>query len=659
MKKAFSFSLICILLSFILIMFIDIPKINALETNKKVTILFTHDMHDNFLPVKDGQGSAISELGGYARLQNGIFAEKKKNPEALLLDAGDFSMGTPFQTIFKSDSPGLRIMGELGYDVVTLGNHEYDYRASGLADSLNAARKSGDKLPRIVQSNVTFPTDQNNKLTPSLISLKQAYEDYGVQDYVVIERDGIKVGVFGLMGADAASKAPMSEVKFTDTIESAQRVVKILKDQEKVDLIISLSHSGLWIDHSKSEDEILAQKVPEIDVIISGHTHTKSPEPIIVGKTIIGSAEDSGKYLGVIEISRGTNLEWKLEDYRLLQIEDEIGSDSNILEIINDYKELVEEKYFERFDLSFDQVLAVSPFNFDTVDKMYENHYEAPLGNLISDAYIYAVKKAEGVNYIPIDVAIVPIGTIRSSFFQGNITVADAFSVSSLGIGPDNIPGYPLLSVYLTGKELKTVCEVDASVSPLMDDAQLFISGMSFTFNPNRLIFNKVTNTSLQRPDGSLEEIDDQKLYRVVAGLYSAQMLSVVGDKSFGLLSIIPKTKEGNPITDFEAQVVKDAAAGNNNEVKEWLALAEYLQSFDKVNEISRIPQYYNEYQGRKIVDNNDDISAFLSTPNRIALTVYTIVIVIVALLIFILFKIATRKKRIKRVRYKQPNSLS
>jgi len=496
-------------------------------------------------------------------------------------------------------------------------------------------------------------------LTPSLISLKQAYEDYGVQDYVVIERDGIKVGVFGLMGADAASKAPMSEVKFTDTIESAQRVVKILKDQEKVDLIISLSHSGLWIDHSKSEDEILAQKVPEIDVIISGHTHTKSPEPIIVGKTIIGSAEDSGKYLGVIEISRGTNLEWKLEDYRLLQIEDEIGSDSNILEIINDYKELVEEKYFERFDLSFDQVLAVSPFNFDTVDKMYENHYEAPLGNLISDAYIYAVKKAEGVNYIPIDVAIVPIGTIRSSFFQGNITVADAFSVSSLGIGPDNIPGYPLLSVYLTGKELKTVCEVDASVSPLMDDAQLFISGMSFTFNPNRLIFNKVTNTSLQRPDGSLEEIDDQKLYRVVAGLYSAQMLSVVGDKSFGLLSIIPKTKEGNPITDFEAQVVKDAAAGNNNEVKEWLALAEYLQSFDKVNEISRIPQYYNEYQGRKIVDNNDDISAFLSTPNRIALTVYTIVIVIVALLIFILFKIATRKKRIKRVRYKQPNSLS
>jgi len=173
------------------------------------------------------------------------------------------------------------------------------------------------------------------------------------------------------------------------------------------------------------------------------------------------------------------------------------------------------------------------------------------------------------------------------------------------------------------------------------------------------LIFNKVTNTSLQRPDGSLEEIDDQKLYRVVAGLYSAQMLSVVGDKSFGLLSIIPKTKEGNPITDFEAQVVKDAAAGNNNEVKEWLALAEYLQSFDKVNEISRIPQYYNEYQGRKIVDNNDDISAFLSTPNRIALTVYTIVIVIVALLIFILFKIATRKKRIKRVRYKQPNSLS
>jgi hypothetical protein len=89
---------------------------------------------------------------------------------------------------------------------------------------------------------------------------------------------------------------------------------------------------------------------------------------------------------------------------------------------------------------------------------------------------------------------VVPSGTIRGTFLKGNITVADAFAVSSLGIGPDKKAGYPLISVYLTGRELKTACEVDASVAPLMKPAQLYIAGMTYTFNPHRLMFNKVTS---------------------------------------------------------------------------------------------------------------------------------------------------------------------
>jgi hypothetical protein len=211
------------------------------------------------------------------------------------------------------------------------------------------------------------------------------------------------------------------------------------------------------------------------------------------------------------------------------------------------------------------------------------------------------------------------------------------------------VPGYPLISVYLTGKELRTVCEVDASISPIMEDAQLFISGINFTFNPNRLIFNKVTGTALERPDGSVEKIDDMKLYRVVVGLYSAQMLSVVGDKSFGLLSIVPKTKEGTPITDFEAQIVKDTAGGSHTEVKEWLAVAEYLQSFDQVNGVPQIPRYYSETHGRKIVDNSHSLLALLGSPNRIALTAYAVVITAIVLVILMVLKIAARKNPFNR----------
>ncbi|HHV64606.1 MAG TPA: bifunctional metallophosphatase/5'-nucleotidase [Peptococcaceae bacterium] len=637
------------------------PGLLAAEDEEKITILFTHDLHDHLLPVKDKRNGEIFNSGGYARLQTAILREKAKNPNVVLVDAGDFSMGTPFQTVFASDAPQLRIMGAMGYDAITFGNHEYDYRPLGLAASLKAAKESGDRLPDIVQANVIFPVDQEGNLTPSLQELQNAYAEYGVKEYTIIERSGVRIGIFGLMGKDAAAKAPMAEVEFAEPVESAKRIVKILREEEKVDLIICLSHSGTADNPADSEDELLAREVPEINVIISGHTHTKLAEPILIGRTIIGSTQDSCRYLGVINISRakpsaqgqdggnpaaGSNGGWQLDSYRLETIDGRLESDPQIDSLISAYQELVQEKYFDNFQLKFDQVLAVAPFNFLTQAEIRDKHEEDPLGNLISDAYIYAVQQAEGDAYEPVAVAIVPVGTIRESFYQGEITTADAFNVCSLGIGPDRIPGYPLISVYLTGEELKTVCEVDASVSPLMKDAQLFLSGLNFTFNPNRLIFNKVTDAYLVKPDGSREEIVDNQLYRVIANLYSAQMLSIVGDKSFGLLSIVPKTKDGTPITDFEAQIVRDLRSGTRQEVKEWQALAEYLQSFSKTNGVSQIPEYYSRTQGRKVVDNDTSLSALLQNPNKIALGVYGAGSGLIALLIFGTVKINARLKR-------------
>jgi len=638
MKKVFK--LLSLLLIIIIIPF-NIRNVYAEKPEKTITILFTHDMHDHFLSSNVKKDEKVLELGGYARLQSAIKAEKESNPHSLLIDAGDFSMGTLFQSIYASDAPELRIMGQMGYDVVTLGNHEYDFRAKGLADSLNAAKNSGDKLPQIVQSNVSFPTDPNGEMTKSLKNLKQAMNEYGVKDYTIIEREGVKIGVFGLTGKDSASNAPMAEVKFTDAIEKAESVVNTLKNEEKVDLVVCLSHSGIDKDKSKSEDEILAKKVPGINVIISGHTHSKLTEPIVVGNTVIGSAGEYSENLGVIKLSQTSKEGWKLDSYNLKEVNKSLPEDTRIAQTINDFKKIVIEKYLSKFDMKFDEVLTNTAFNFVETSQIGIKHCEDTLGNLITDAYVYAVKKAEGVNYEEVAVAIVPSGTIRGSFVKGDITVSDAFTASSLGIGADNISGYPLISVYLTGKELKTACEVDASISPIMSGAQLYMSGINFTFNPNRLIFNKVTNSTIQKADGTLEKINDTKLYRVVAGLYTAQMLSAVGEKSYGLLSVVPKTKDGKPITDFEAQIIKDTTSGRNNEVKEWLAIAEYFKSFD-----TQIPQYYNQVQGRKVIDNNHNLLTILRNPNGIALAAYGIIIILVALIIFTIAMIASRKKR-------------
>ncbi len=624
------------------IIFSFIPCGIAADSGKSITILFTNDLHDHFYPMKIQGEETITTIGGYARLYTAIKAEQEKDPELLLVDAGDFSMGTLFQSIFASHAPQLRIMGKMGYDVTTFGNHEFDLRPVGLANSLRAATASGDYLPQIVSSNISFPEDYYGKLTPSLQDLKDSMDLYGVKDYCILKRKGLKIGIFGIMGDDSAFEAPMSEVVFSKAVENAKRVANILKNEEKVDLVLCLSHSGTWDKKSESEDEILAEKVSEIDVIISGHTHTRLESPIIIGNTIIGSCGESGESLGILKINKSVNKGWELISYDLKAMDDSIPSERNIEKTIEDYKEIVQKEYLNNFDMVFDDVLAYCPFSFTPTSLLGKTHEEDTLGNLMGDAFIYAIKEAEKEDYEEVTAAVIPYGTIRSTFVKGDITIADTFNVSSLGIGPDKVSGYPIITVYLTGKELKTAAEVDASIAPIMNVAQLYISGISYTFNPHRLIFNKVTEVYLQKFDGTKERIVDNKLYRVAAGLYSAQMLSIVGDKSHGLLSLVPKSKDGTPIKDFEEHIVYNG----NHEIKEWLAIAEYLKSFDKAKDgVPVIPSYYNETHGRKIVDNEFSVLAIMKNPNKIAFILYLIIAFVIAIIILIIVLVRIRKK--------------
>jgi 2',3'-cyclic-nucleotide 2'-phosphodiesterase (5'-nucleotidase family) len=612
-----------------------------------LTILFTHDMHDHLTPSNTLQNGQSMSTYGLTRIASLVKEERKKDSELLLVDAGDYSMGTLFQTIFSTHSPQLRIMGKIGFEATTLGNHEFDFRASGLAKSLNTAKASGDKLPELLVGNVTFPKDAAGNLTPSLAELEAALANYPAKEYILLEKKGYTIALFAVMGKDSASNAPMAEVTFTDYIENARRIVSDIQANETVDMILCLSHSGTEGKSPNTEDEILAKKVPEIDVIISGHSHTVIPEPLIVGKTIIVSCGSYTEKLGKLLVEK-TDKAWTVGTYQLIDINDSVPEDREILPIVNYFKLIVEREYLRQYDLGFDEVLAYTPFHFTASNEIGDEHREEPLGTLICDAYRYAVEQAEGDSYEEITAALVPSGVVRGSFVKGDISVADAFIVSSLGIGKDGIAGYPLISVYLTGKELKTMCEVDASIQPIMSAAQLYITGLTYTFNPHRLIFNKVTDVALINKDGIKEKIDDKKLYRVVTGLYSGQMLPVINDKSFGILSVVPKTKDGEVIRDFEAQIIYDLRDGQKKEVKEWVSLAQYLQSFPKIDGKSIVSNYYAQAQGLKNVDASKNIFKIIASPNLISLIVYAIVIIISILIVWIFVVIIKRIHRRK-----------
>ena len=624
---------------------IDSREVQADTAKESLTILFTHDLHDNFLPFEVEREKEKITVGGYARLKSAIVAQREKDPDAILVDAGDFAMGTLFQTIYTTDAPGLKMMGQMGYDATTLGNHEFDFRAVGLAKSLRVAKESGEKIPDIVASNVTFPTDDDGNIPSDLQALHEAMDEYEVKDYIVIERKGIKIGIFGLVGEEAAGNAPMSGVTFDDTIESAKKMVTALKDKEDVDLIVALSHSGTSEIPSQSEDELIAKGVPEIDVIVSGHSHTTLPEPIIVGNTILGSTGEYGENLGVLNITQGKNGRWTLDDYNLRRIDESLPADPAIAKTIEGYKESIQKNYLDDFDMEFDEVLGYSPFDFTPFSDLGLIQKEEPIGNLIGDSFIHMIEQLEGDDYEPIAAAVMPVGTIRNTFSKGDITVSDVFNVDSLGIGRDEISGYPLLDIYLTGKELKTVAEVDASITPIMNEVQLYIAGLSYTFNTKRFIFNKVTDINLQEFDGTEEVIDDDKLYRVIGGLYSVQMLPFVNEKSFGILSVVPKDKDGKPVEDFEDQIIY---MNGDQEIKEWYAIANYIKSFEQVDGVAQLPAYYDELHDRKVVEHDSNVLAILKNPNGIILTVYAVVIGFIVLVTLLVVFIVKRRKRRK-----------
>lgn len=615
--------------------------------DKEMTIIFTHDLHshlDSFMAELDGQEQ---EVGGFARLKTFMDETRAEDPNTLVLDGGDFSMGTLYQTVYESQAAELRMLGFLGVDVTTMGNHEFDYRTKGLTNMLNSALKSKESLPGFALCNVDWEATLAQE-TPDVAELKEAFDSYGIADYIMLEKGGIKIAVTGVFGKDALACAPTCELIFKDPVEAVKETVATIRKTEEADMIICVSHSGTWEEENKSEDEILAKSVPDLDLIISGHTHSTLDEPIVHGDTVIASTGEYGIRAGKIVMSQKEEGRWSVESYQLEKMTKDVAENGDAAKKIQELGSTIDTDYLAQFGYTKNQVLAYNPWKNPTLGELSEELSENPFTNLLADSYLYTLNQLPQMQEDPVDVAIVPSGVIRDVFAANSeITVSDVFNVFSLGIGPDGVPGYPLVSIYLTGEELRTAAEVDASISPIMTTAQLFTSGLTYTLNPNRLILNKVTDISLTDMEGNTQELEDDKLYRVVADLYSGQMLGAVSEQSFGILSIVPKDAQGNPVENLEDYIVYD----DDQEVKAWIAIARYVESLGDHGQNGAISEYYSETQNRKIIDDNKSIGAILKNPNKIALAMAGIAAAVVAVLIIlivVLVRLAKKRRRKK-----------
>lgn len=621
--------------------------VKAVDDTKQIDVLFTHDTHshlDSFSTIVNGEQK---EVGGFAKIKTLINEKKKEDPDTLILDGGDFSMGTLIQTVYDTEAAELRMLGYLGYDVTTFGNHEFDYRSQGLANMLKAAKSSGETLPEIVVCNVDWDSMEKAGLNDGQKQIQSAFETYGVKDYVMVQKGDVKIAVVGVFGKDALECAPTCELSFKDPVEAVKKTVEEIKKNEEADMIACVSHGGTWEDESKSEDELLAKAVPDLDLIISGHTHSELQEAIRHGNTYIVSCGEYGRNLGSLSMTQNFDGRWNLSAYELIPVSEDVKADKATQERIDALMDTVDTNYLADFGYTRKEVLAQNDVEFNSLEEMGTEHKELNLGDIMADAYVYAVENSEYYDGDPVDVAVVPSGTVRDTYTKGDITVEDVYNSFSLGIGKDGVAGYPLINAYLTGKELKLVAEVDASISDFMTTARLYCSGLNFTYNPHRMILNKVTDCYLTRADGERTEIEDDKLYHVVTDLYTGQMLGSVMKMSYGLLSLKPKDKDGNPIENLEDQAIME----DGRELKAWDAIARYMQSFEDTDGdgIANVPEYYAVTHNRKVVDDSTNIIDLVKNPNRFSVMIVLICLLFLVIIILIVVLIRKLVRKAKK----------
>ncbi len=586
---------------------------------KRFTILHTNDEHAALVPKLQSEYGlpGTSTVGGIARMATLVAQTREEksqqNEEVLVLSGGDFISGSPFSWLVLADeSPELSLMIATGYDVVTLGNHEFDYGPERLASYLRrAGYPAAQQKTAIVASNTVIPDGHE-------------LHDAGIMHtHIRTLENGLRIGFFGLMGKHADGVAPMAvPVTFSDQHEAARQMVERLK-AEGADVIILLSHSG------EDEEADIARAVPEIDIIIGGHTHSIIRQPIRVGSTIIVQTGTEYEFVGKLEMAFNTSdgslsmlnmPQPGTDETYLIALDDSIEEHSGIQVLLREYEEKLNAMIAEMTNNTvtrYNQVIGRSQYPIVRTPALAET----PLGNLVTDAMLKAAEEATGRR---VDFVFEASGVIRGDLNPGMhpdnpgaITFYDLVSLIGLGSGPDETPGYPMVSVYFTGEEIRRVLEITVLLSELMGSTYFLQNArLNVEYDPSRALWLRIPFLGTPVPSGkavlsakmytgegrqsedpsdyvSLNRGDTQ-LYHIVSDFYNASFLPRVGE-IVPHLGLVMKDENGNPV-DLKDRVIYR----NDQEAKVWEAVVQYI--LDQPPGPDGVPVLharYSETQGR------------------------------------------------------------
>lgn len=586
--------------------------VSKAQEQKRLTILHTNDMHSHFLasPNADytpGSTGDDATIGGIARIATRVKeireARGVEGTPVLLLDGGDFSMGTLFHLLRGEAEMG--IMNFLGYDAVTLGNHEFDLLPTATAEIVS---HHGDI--RVVATNLMV-LDSGHPWGAAIQALMDSGDILPWTTQTL--SNGVKVGYFGIMGESAWTDVnkPYGSAVFPlgkrDRFQAAAEAVDHLRNVEGVDIVICLSHSGVnepayWT----GEDVDLANQVPGIDVIVSGHTHTLIPTPVIAGagKTTIVQAKSYTARLGVLDLEYNPDAQkWDVLGYQSVLIDDTIPGDPDTIAKVEEYIEEINTEILEPLG----HPLFADPAVETTFDLRGTYAVEHSLGNLVTDAIRWSVNRALGNPDDPVVAAVESDGVIRSNILAGTtgiVQTSDAFEVVPLGVDPvSGETGYPLVSFCMQGSELYQAAWVD-SLAAFLQDSDFWISwsGVGFAYTdylPPLLLWRCLNFDDPTCHARLVVTNDNSRLYRVALNYYVASNIERLEDVSYGLLKVVPKDcATGLPLSSLDEAIVYKAPG---EPLLQWEGFLDYLASFPDGDGdgVPEIPPRYSGPEGR------------------------------------------------------------
>lgn len=509
-------------------------KINAQGSSLK--ILFTANLLDSIEPFKCEENDTVQTFGGYASIQTVLSDNKDDN--TLVLDAGNFSSGSIYSALNTTKAPSLALMSEMGYDAILLGEKEI---ANGEEDL--------GKMLSVLESN------------PTLLKGNLNYEDNGsrnVKDYRVFQKAGKKIAVFGVVDTTGLKKD--TKPYFSSEKETAQNILKDI-EAENVDVIICLYNGN------DSRASSFASEFNNIDLIIcsnmNGEKETK------VGNTAIVGCASRGREVGSVVIDDG-NITFKT-----IEVNKSTGKDETIQEHISSFQREVQTTILKRYGLNYQNSFATAKFTLDALDMEKENF---ALADFIADAYrsSYAFREDDEVRTV---VSITNGQSINNALYRGDISINDVFSLVSSQVGEDDLAGLSLIRVYLSGVDLRKICELDASSLKDDKDRRLFFGGLKYDYNENRPLWNRVEEVYVLATTDYYIPIDNKTMYPVVMNTKVYNSLNEEITNSEDNLSWSPIGIRGEEFPELRTVLLRN---NDGTLIKEWSSIASYIRKGER-----------------------------------------------------------------------------